>query len=201
MLTCLPPTAPIRTTEPTLQQEPVTVAEARRQCNLAESNDYHDPELIDLIRQARRQVEHDAGLVCYTGAFTWNLTEFPDNSWVEIPGVIPVTAIGVITYIDTAGTQQTWASSNYERKEMFKRVPVLALTYGSVWPTVRGDINGVTVNFTAGHASVLAMPPELKAAVKMKIREMWLLQQGEGHEAEVEAYDRQMNLVRRDIYA
>lgn len=199
MLTYLPPTAPIRTTEPTLQQEPVTVEEARRQCGLSESNDYHDPELKDLIPAARRQVEKQAGVVFYTGEFKLYLTELPDRGWVEFPSK-PVTAIGSIAYVDTAGTSQTWASSNYSLDNK-SFVHSVQLAYDAVWPTVRGDVNGITITFTAGYASVLAMPPELKAAVKMKIRELWRLQQGEDHEDEVKAYDRQMNLVRRDIYA
>jgi uncharacterized phiE125 gp8 family phage protein len=201
VLTCLPPTAPIRTTEPTLLQEPVTVAEARKQCRLADSIDYHDQDLIRYIVSARQEVEHDAGIVCYTGAFTWTITEFPSRSWLEIPSVRPVTAIGVITYIDTAGTSQTWASSNYERKEMFRRVPVLALTYGNIWPTLRGDINGVTINFTAGYASVQAIPSSIKSAVLLKLHEMWLLDNGEDPKNQVMAYERQIELIRRDIYA
>lgn len=199
MLTCLPPTAPIRTTEPTLLQEPVSVAEARRQCGLAESNDFHDPELRELIPAARRQVEKQAGVVFYTGEFKWYLTEFPYKGGPEFQ-IKPVTAVGSITYVDTAGTTQTWAGSNYSIENK-SYVHSVQLAYGAVWPTVRGDVNGITITFTAGYASVPAMPPELKAAVKMKIREMWLLQQGEDHEDEVKAYDRQMNLVRRDIYA
>lgn len=199
MLTCLPPTTPIRTTEPTLLQEPVTLAEARRQCNLAESNDYHDPDLIGWIPAARREVEKQTGIVFYTGEHKWYLTEFPDRDWVEFQ-IKPVTAIGSITYVDTAGTTQVWSNSNYSLDDK-SYVHSVQLAYSTVWPTVRGDTNGITITFTAGYASVLAMPPELKAAVKMKIREMWLLKQGEDHEDEVRAYDRQMNLVRRDIYA
>src|SRR5574338_93159 len=95
----LPTTVPIRSSEPTLAQEPVTLDEARYQCGISGDSDYHDQFLNRLITAAREQVENDTGLVCYTGTFTWKLTAFPCNSWLQIPGVRPVTAITSITYI------------------------------------------------------------------------------------------------------
>ena len=203
MLTCLPPTSPIRTTEPTLAQEPVTVAEARRQCRIGDGIDYHDEELSGLIPAARRQVEKDAILVFYTGSFTWTITAFSSGQFLEIDGVRPVTAISSIAYIDTAGDSQTWASSNYSLKEFHRKHSAVALTYGNSWPSVRGDVNGITITLTAGYSSVLAMPPEAKVAVKLALHVQWLLNMGMFAEAESQqtAYERQIELLRPEVYA
>src|SRR4051794_40639324 len=95
-----PATRPIRTTEPTFVQEPVTIIEARKQVGVGDV-DYHDEDLKLLISTARDQVEHDTGVVCYAGAFTWKFTYFPCEDFIPIYGVRPITAIGSITYVDT----------------------------------------------------------------------------------------------------
>ena len=162
--TPLPVQQAIRTTEPTTLQEPVTLAEAKKQCEVPPDVSYHDEHIQLLITAARQQVEHDTGLVCYTGAFTWKFTDFPCSDYFELPGVRPVTAITSITYVDTAGATQTWSSSNYALETGAVK-PYVRLAYGQSWPTTRGDINGVTVTLVAGYSSVLTVPARVKQAV------------------------------------
>lgn len=190
-----PATRPIRTAEPTFEQEPITIEQARRQCGLSIDNTYHDPDLKDWIVTARRTVEKDSGIIGYTGSFTWNLTEFPYGERIEIRGVRPVTAITSITYVDTAGDTQTWSSSYYSLKNK-SLVPSIVLARGEVWPTVRGVQEEITITLVSGHASVLAMPEDFRDAVKLRVRLRWLIGQGEFAEAEKTemAYD---NLIRK----
>ncbi len=166
--TCYPVTTAIRTTEPTWAQEPITLAEAKHQCGIAEEVTYHDQFITSLVRAAREQVEKDSRQIAATGAFTWNFTEFGWREWLELPDIRPITAVGVITYIATDGTTTTWGSSNYTlgNKSIMAK---LHLAYGSVWPTVRGDIDGVTLNMTAGYANAAAVPERFKQAMKYLI--------------------------------
>lgn len=202
MLATYPTTRPIRVTEPTLAQEPITEAEARMQVGIGEGIGYHDEDLRIDIAAAREQVEHDTGIVCYTGSFTWNITEFPASGIIPIYGVRPVTAVTPITYIATDGTITTWGTVNTEYSLKNKSlVPYIALGYGQTWPTLRGDQEGIAITLTAGFASVLAIPAKIKAAVKLKLHELWKLRMGEDADSTVEGYERLINLIRRDDYA
>jgi uncharacterized phiE125 gp8 family phage protein len=153
-----------------------------------------------MITTAREQVEHDTGVICYTGSFTWKLTEWPAGDSIPIYGVRPVTAVGSITYVDTAGDTQTWSASEYTLKTG-SLVPSIWLNYGYVWPTIRGDQEGITITLTAGHASVSVIPAKIKRTVRLKLHELWQSQVGEDERRTVEAYERMVNLIRREDYA
>lgn len=197
--TCYPATAAIRTTEPTLQQEPVTPEQVKAQLGL-QGNGAHDQWITETIPAARWEVEHDADLVCYTGAHTWKFTEFPCRDWFELPSR-PVTAVSSITYVATDGTTTTWSSSEYVL-DTASLIPVVRYAYGYSWPALRGDMNGVTVAYTAGYASVLAIPARIKQAVLLAIHIKWLQKMENTAEAERQqvGYERQIELIRRTTY-
>lgn len=199
---CYPATRPIRVTEPTFEQEPLGFLAARRQVGLGESVDYHDQDLKDLIVAAREQVEHDTGIICYTGSFTWKLSEFPVGDTIPIYGVRPVTAVTPITYVATDGTVTTWGTVNTEYSlKSGGLVPCIALGYGYTWPSVRGDQEGITITLTAGFASVQAIPAKVRQAVKLKLHELWLLKNEMDTDNTVAGYERMVELIRRDDYA
>lgn len=200
MQTCYPATAAVRTTEPTLLQEPITIQEARRQCGLGD-NDYHDPELTYLIPAARQQVEHDAELTCYTGSHTWKFTDWPENKdWFSLP-TRPVTAVASITYVATDGDTDTWSGDEWDL-DTDSVIPVIKLLHGEVWPSLRGDMNGITVTFTAGYSTVIAVPQKVKWAVLLALHVAWLLKMNQQVEAERQqiGYERQIELIRRTVY-
>lgn len=203
MQTCYPVTIPVRTTEPTFQQEPIGLKEAKYQCGIPEDVSYHDEWLQGQITAARQQVEHDAGVICYTGTFTWKLTEFPYGGYFELPSSLrPVTAVGPITYVASDGTTTTFGASSYALKET-AIMPHVALAYGQTWPSVRGDMNGITVTITAGYATVLAIPPTIKTAVKLAVHIDWLLKMDQPDLAmkQQAGYDRWITLLRREMYS
>lgn len=195
----LPLTTWVRTTEPTFQQEPLTIEEIRRQLGVGGENTYHDPDLKGLIVAARRKVEADTGFVFYTGAHTWKQTYFPASEWLTLPKLRPITSISSITYVDSAGATQTWSSTNYTLDTGSVR-PALHLTYGSFWPTVRGDINGITVTAVAGFASIPAVPEELKTAVVLAARVLWKLKMDAEWKSDQEGYERWITGSLRESY-
>jgi hypothetical protein len=182
------------------------VVQAKAQCGVAEGNEAHDSWFTDQIVTARRQVEYDLeGFVFYTGAHTLKLTSFGQRDWFDLTKW-PATAITSIVYTATDGTSTTWSSSEYELKTFRKRA-IVALAYGYNWPSVRGDINGITVTFTAGYASVPAMPPEAKDLVRLAIHVSWMLRMQETFgafylaEKQQEAYERIASRLRPSLYA
>lgn len=198
-----PITAPVRTaaTEPTILQEPVSLDEAKKQCSVAEAINYHDAAISRHIVAARQQVEHDAMVVCYTGTFTYKLTEFGWRDYFEIPNIKPVTAVSSIAYINTGGTSTTWGASEYTL-DASGLVPIVRLNYGYSWPTLRGEVNGITVTLTAGYSSPLAVPAKIKQAVLLALHIAWLYSQERPDEAQRQqiGYDRQIELIRLEPY-
>lgn len=162
---CHPVSRAVRSAEPTV--EPVTVDEARAQCSLGQ-NTAHDELLSGIIVAARQQVEQDTGLVAYTGTFTEKMTEWPWGDVFELGEVRPVTAITSITYVDGDGTTQTLSTSVYAFESSGVK-QFVRLKYGQTWPAIRGDINGITVTFVAGHASRAAIPQRFKQAVLLLV--------------------------------
>lgn len=168
----LPISEPVRVTAPTFAQEPITLQEARRQCSLPESDGYHDQLLQSLIVAAREQVEQDTSLVCYTGSFTYKLTEWPDGDFFTIP-LRPVTSITSIAYLDANGDSQVWASSNYTLKTGAVK-QFVHLTHNAIFPVIRGDYYGITVTFVAGYATVAAIPQRIKQAILLLVGHWFL---------------------------
>jgi uncharacterized phiE125 gp8 family phage protein len=165
---CYPATKWIRSAVPTF--EPVELSRAKRQCSLPveASYDHHDELLNDLIKTARETVERDASLALCTGTYTRKFTEFGWRDWFELADLKPITSITSITYVDTTGTTQTWDAANYSL-DVYGVAPSVLLAYDSIWPTLRGDVNGITMTAVAGYATQALIPMRAKQAVLMLV--------------------------------
>ena len=168
MYQTVPITRPIQSAEPTW--EPVTLGEAKKQCEVAQDNGNHNEHLTRLIKEARETVEYDTGLAIGTRTFTYKLTEWPAQ-FLEIP-LRPVTSITSIAYLDVDGASQTWSAANYVL-ETATVVQLVRRAYNVDWPSLRGDINGITVTLVAGYATALAVPETVKLAVLIMVRLLW----------------------------
>lgn len=167
---------PVRAAVPTF--EPVTLQEAKRQCGLALDGDYHDATLSRLIQTARETVEQDTGIICATGTFTLKFTDWPDAEHLELRSLRPASSITSIVYIAGDGTSTTWSSSEYSL-DTGTVVPTIKLGYAYQWPSLRGDLNGITVTLVAGHASQSAVPAMVKQAVLLNLAHQWKTEAGE----------------------
>lgn len=189
-----PITKPVRSAVPTF--EPVTLAEAKKQCEIADSVTAHDAMLGGLIALAREAVEHDTGIVCGTGTFTLKMSDWPCGEWFEI-SLRPVVSITSITYVDAGGDVATWDAANYALETSAVQ-SIVRLAYGATWPTLRGDISGITVTFVAGHATAAAIPRILKHMCLLDIARQF--NDREGAELKDEAYERLANRMSRSTY-
>lgn len=134
----------------------------------------YDDDLTLLIRTAASYIEDDCHVVLITTSFTatWDCTPgytsmHPLYNRLSIPSW-PVQTIDSITYKDTDGSTQTWASSEYRTN--LTQVP--ATVFPEItkdWPVTQADASDVlTVAYTAGYgAAATDMPYQVQAMIKL----------------------------------
>lgn len=85
----------------------------------------------------------------------------------------PVTAITSVTYRDADDATQTLASSNYRLLVSSEAAAFMEFDEDFSAPTLNGRADAVTVTYTAGYASLADVPARAKAAVKLKLTELF----------------------------
>lgn len=144
--------------------EPMEVEEAKSHLRLTIDDD--DEYVAGLIRASRQYVELYLRRALITSTWKETFDRFPCVVELSIAKVLSITSI---QYVDYAGATQTLSSSNYQ-SDLLTAPCRIAPAYGYVWPTVRGTMNNVTVNFTAGYGADASYVPEcVKQAMKMLI--------------------------------
>ena len=113
-----------------------------------------------------------AGVAGAAGAIVWPIV-------VPKPPLVSVTSI---TYVDTAGDTQTWASTKYQvsapsgPKAAHGRI---APAYGETYPVTRGQMDAVTVRFVAGYGTASsALPARLRRAMLADISGLYAHREG-----------------------
>lgn len=197
---CYPVTRWIRSVEPTTAQEPITLTQAKQQCKIPTEVSDYDEDIQRMIVSSRRQVETDCAVACYTGTFTRKFNAFPCGDVLELGDIRPITSITSIVYTWTDGSLTTWSSSQYVLHNG-TATPFVGLAYGYTWPTVRGDINGITVTVVAGYATVAALPEEIRRAVLLQVNIHWEDSLGQDTAKMRQAYDNYITRIRREFYA
>ncbi len=151
--------------------EPVTLDEQKTHLRLETDDD--DAYVASCIAAARHYIEGQTKRAIMQQ--TWNYTI--DYDWpvkfgtrrIDFP-TNPVTAQAspsttVITYVDTSGSTQTLAQTQYTvvgRRHGSYIVPA----YDIAWPDVRSVPNAITVRYQSGY-STTTVPQELHRAVMM----------------------------------
>lgn len=143
--------------------EPVTIQEARRQCNLSATDTSQDVKLAHKIASAREQFEHDTGtyLIKRTMALT-----LPGLCEIAFPHR-PVSSITSITYYDGGNDSQTLSSSVYQLDTARSQ---LRLAYSQDWPATVGRWDGATITYVLGsHDDSTTVPDYAKSAMLLLI--------------------------------
>ena len=169
------------TTPPTV--EPVTLAEARVQCQMSPDDTSQDLRLLGYVAAARGMAEQETGQRLMPQTWELYLDAWPAGGRIELPQ-LPVRSIASVKYTNAAGVLTTIDPAAYRLDQRALRA-VLQPVYGGAWPTdVRSDDEGViTIAYVCGLA---ATPGEL-AGVAAGIRE-WVL-------AHVAAMNEQRSIV------
>jgi uncharacterized phiE125 gp8 family phage protein len=157
----------------------VTLADAKAQCRI--DADQHDEDgLVDgLIQAATQHVESFTHRALITQTWDETFDGFPcgydGEIWLSKP---PVSAVSSLSYIDSAGATQVWASSNYTKDlpsgPWARRARIVA-AYSIPFPVTRGVINAVTVRFVCGYgADGSYVPAPITHAMKLLIAHWYL---------------------------
>jgi uncharacterized phiE125 gp8 family phage protein len=134
-----------------------------------------NPQLLSWIPSARQICETFTRRRLIEQVVDWKLdgAAVPCGSDVLRLPFGNVTAIGFISYVDTAGVTQTWSSSEYRTDlptgEKCTRGRIEP-AYGYTWPSTRSVIAAMTIRMTAGYGATRASVPEsLKTGMKALI--------------------------------
>lgn len=162
---------------PTL--EPLTVQEATDFSRITE--DSEDDNVEGLIRSARAHVEQLTGRALITQTWDLYLDEFPycytAEGWryIDIPKP-PLQSVTFVKYYDSAGVQQTLATSEYTVDSQREPGRVYQ-AYGKSWPSTYPIPNAVQVRFIAGYgpaaSDIDARAPELRQAISTLVGTMY----------------------------
>lgn len=141
---------------------PVTVGDVLTHSRIDAHDD--DAYLANLIIKSTRAIERELDRQFITATWKLYLDEFPDEIILR---KLPVATITSIAYVDTAGSAQTLAATEYQSDLTSPDAPGrIRPAYGKVWPSTRADTyNAVTVTFTAGYGAASAVPQTIKHAI------------------------------------
>lgn len=142
--------------------EPLTVVEARRQCNVFHDDD--DVYFNGLIAAARDHAERYLGTPIAEQTVEVKCDCFADFSRLS---VAPVSEVD-IAYTDTDGQPQTLADSVYELRADGLEVSIV-LKYGQAWPPTQVG-SRISVTAVVGYEEI---PPAIKHAMLLWISEAY----------------------------
>ena len=160
------------TTAPTV--EPVTLAEVKAHLHIDHTAD--DDYIEDFVIPAARRY-----------AETFTRRAFLQQTWTlkwggfgADPIVVPrppLSSVTSITYLDSNGDSQTWASTKYTIEAPsgeYAQHGQVWLAYGQSFPTTRGVVNSVTVTFVAGYGTAAtSVPVGIKHGVFMLCEDLY----------------------------
>lgn len=140
--------------------EPVTLAEAKRQLFLAESDTQSDAELVSRIQAAREQWEHDTDSYLLTQTLSVTAEMFAGRD-IVLPGK-PLQSVTHVKYYDDANTLQTLSTSLYSVDLQERAV---RLNWNITWPTTYIRWDAVQVEFVVGRSAAHEVPAIAKQAI------------------------------------
>lgn len=175
------------------QESPVTLAEAKKQVEIAEAISYHDSHLLRLIKAASQQALVRSGRQLLTASYRLTIDQFPYSAGrISLP-LPPCQSVQSIKYYDSEGVHQTLATSVY--KLLADREPAeICLKYGQSWPTVYDEPDAVEIAYTAGVADTVSELRDedewARQAILLLIQAYWLRDHGQNIQSSTGLYER-----------
>lgn len=130
-----------------------------------------------LIPAARDWVEALTNRQLITATWELKMNCFPRDGGPIVLPKPPLQEVVGVTYIDTAGAEQTWDSANYVVTKPAGDYCLpgrIDLAYGRSYPTTRSQPHAVTVELKAGYGdSYESVPGGLSAAMLLLVGEQF----------------------------
>lgn len=143
--------------------------------HLRETGTSADTVLTALILVAVGWVEGRTGRALLNQTWKLQLDEWPCGT-LKLPRA-PLSSVTSITYVDGAGATQTLATTIYAVQALAgDQAPrgTVRLKYGQVWPTLRGDPDGVAVTYVAGYgAATTNLPAALRMLITLRVEQLY----------------------------
>lgn len=149
--------------------EPIHLAEAESYLRQEETND--DALIQELIGDAREYAEDVLAEQLVVATWKLTLESFADRHWayrsqksygtycpeIWLPKP-PLVSVSSVKYVDTAGVQQTLATTDYQVDAV--SIPGrIVPAYGKSWPTTRNQPNAVEITYLAGYVTPWTVDP------------------------------------------
>lgn len=138
--------------------QPVTLAEAKANMNIVGTED--DTLVEAMIIVATEAAEHATGRVLMQQTWEVGFDAFSDEL---VMTRVPVQSVTSLTYTDAAGMLQTLSAGMYTLTQDDFGISKITPAYGTTWPALRGDVDGVKVRYVAGYASAADVPQSIKS--------------------------------------
>ena len=146
-----------------------TLSEVKNYLKVDTSAD--DTLITTLLQSAREVAERYLNQALITQTITEKLDRL--NSPVIYLSVSPVISVSSFQYADSQNTTQTYNASNYI-VDTFEKPARLSVAYGKTWPTLYGNINDVTITYTAGYnTEPSGVPMQIRQAILMMIADSY----------------------------
>jgi len=144
--------------------QPVSLADAKKQLEIAPDDDSHDCYLIEAIEAAREQFEIDTPYVTTPQEVELLLDCFPRGGLVRLP-IRPVQSLVSVLYLDDDGAEQTMG---VDVAALDRRGRSLVLRNGQQWPSGITQADSVVITVSAGYAQG-EVPKLIKRAMCLQI--------------------------------
>jgi uncharacterized phiE125 gp8 family phage protein len=170
----------------------VSLAEAKKEVEVATAITYHDDHLTRLIKAATQQAIVRSGRQLLTATYRLTIDCFPTcYGKIALP-LPPVQSVESINYYDAAGVQQTLAETVYRLLD--QREPAeICLKSGQSWPTTYDEPDAVEIDYTAGVCDTAAELPEewewFRQAILILVKAYWMRDNGQPYEQELRCAD------------
>jgi uncharacterized phiE125 gp8 family phage protein len=151
----------------------VSLDEVKLNCRVARESTGFDPWFKDEIKAGTNFVQDQTGRQLINATFDLQLDYWPCGLEPMYLPRAPLSSVSSITYLDTDGASQTWASSKY--RVITSTTPgKVTLGYQKNYPALYAVAGPITVRFVAGYGSAdSAVPAQLKSAIKLYVLARW----------------------------
>lgn len=146
--------------------EPVSLEEAK--AHIRQDSPADDAYITGLITEARETIENLARRALISQTWRLSLDRWPAVDYISLPRP-PLASVTSLIYLDQAGDDTTWASSNYI-VDSDSEPGRLVLAYNVSWPSTPTlyPVNPIQITYVAGYGDEAADVPAMwKKAILM----------------------------------